>query len=323
METINSGIPTADWDKKLAKLGGHFYQTRTWAAFQEALGRQVIWASGEGWAWLGAIREGRGGVRYLYCSYGPVVKGSGLKPALESLKQAGQKHGVDFVRVEPTGEVTKAQIQKAGLRQFEPVQPEYVLELDITPSLDEIKKSISQSNRNLINQIEARGLSFHVSDEPSDVAVFNRIHNDTAKHGGFTNHGDDYYNALAQTLISEGAGRLYFVHHAGQPLAGAICFDWNGTRYYAFAGADPEKNRELKAAIALVWWLISDAKDQGLKVFNYGGVAPEDQPDHPWAGHSRFKRSIGGDTIQTLGTWDMPLKTAKYALYRVIKKVAR
>jgi len=42
--------------------------------------------------------------------------------------------------------------------------------------------------------------------------------------------------------------------------------------------------------------MITDAKakPQGLTAFDYGGVAPDDQPDHPWAGATRFKKSPGG-----------------------------
>jgi lipid II:glycine glycyltransferase (peptidoglycan interpeptide bridge formation enzyme) len=258
-----------------------------------------------------------------------MVEGGGLKRALESLTEAGRQHGVDFVRIEPLGSLqgdtlqTVAKQQGVSLQKFEPVQPQHVLELDITPSDEELRKNISQSNRNLINQASARGLSFHISEDPSDVKDFNRIHTLTAQHGGFTNHPDDYYSTLVQTLIEHGVGRLYFVEHAGQRIAAALCYDWNGVRYYAYAGADPEKNRELKAAIYLVWSLIVDAKRLGLARFNYGGVAPEEEPDHPWAGHSRFKRSIGGETLTTAGTWDMPLKTAKYRLYRLMKKVSK
>jgi hypothetical protein len=320
----------ADWDNTIAKLGGHFLQTKAWADFQESLGRQVVFDSGSDWAWLGALRQGRGGIRYLYSAYGPVVLNdqgttsndpSGSKAALESIVAAGQEQNVDFIRCEPWGDVYLTDLRKAGFSKFGEYQPQHMLELDLTPDLETIRKGASQSNRNLINQAEARGLSFRISDDPKDITSFNQIHNATAEHGGFTNHGDDYYTKLIDVLIKEGVGRLYFADHSGAPVAAALCYDWNGTRYYAFAGADPVKNRDLKAAVALLWWLIADAKEQGLVRFNYGGIAPDDQPDHPWAGHTRFKRSIGGESIQTLGTWEKPLKTAKYGLYKLAKRV--
>ncbi len=310
-----------NWNKMVADLKGPFLQSREWAEFQQALGREIVFDSGDGWAWLGALRKGRGGVYYLYCSYGPVVAQNGLAEALDSLQRAAKARNCDFVRIEPWGQVSPDELKAAGYREMADSNPKYYMELKLTPDLETIRKGVSQSNRNLINQTEARGLSFRISDNPADVGVFNQIHNATAEHGGFANHGDAYYQTFINTLNKQGIGKLYFADHAGEAVAAALCYDWNGTRYYAFAGADPTKNRELKAAVALVWWLIADAKEKGLTRFNYGGVAPENEPNHPYAGHSRFKRSIGGETIETVGTWEKPLKPLKYQAYLAAKKV--
>ena len=39
---------------------------------------------------------------------------------------------------------------------------------------------------------------------------------------------------------------------------------------------------------------MADAKEKGLKHVDLWGVAPEDQPDHKWAGFTAFKKSFGG-----------------------------
>jgi lipid II:glycine glycyltransferase (peptidoglycan interpeptide bridge formation enzyme) len=302
----------------------HLYQSNLWAKFQQAQGRLVLNGGGEGWAWMAALRSGRGGVKYLYAAYGPTAAGSTeLWHAVNSLKREGREHKADFVRLEPLGfEVDAATMKKLGARKVSDMQPRHRLVQDISPTEEELRKNISSSNRNLINTAEKRGLSFVVSTHTSDLSHFLAMQAETTVRGGFTAQPDEYYEKLVAALMPTGQAKLYFAEYAGRPIASAICVDYEDTRYYLYAATYPEANREHKAAIALLWWLITDAKDKGLSRFDYGGVAPDDaSPDHPWAGHTRFKRSIGGEVVDSVGTWEIPLKRTKYALYRVARRV--
>ncbi len=320
MAAIHSGIPGSEWDQHLHSLGGHLYQSTEWARFQQAQGREVQYSSGADWAWLGALRRGRGGVNYLYCAYGPTICKKGLGEAIKSLRQAGTEYKADFVRIEPIGDVTEGDLLKLGARRFQDMQPQYTLLLDLRQSEEEMRHVMSPSNRNLINTASKRGLSFRLSPDPADLEVFLDIQRETVAKAGIVPHPDEYHRQLAKAL-TPGTYKLFFADYEGKPAAAAICLDYDGVRYYVHAGTYPELNRQVKAAIALLWWLILDAKATGLHTFDYGGVAPEDQPNHPWAGHSRFKRSVGGVTINRIGTWDLPLKPTKYRAYRLLKKV--
>jgi lipid II:glycine glycyltransferase (peptidoglycan interpeptide bridge formation enzyme) len=302
----------------------HLYQSNLWAKFQQAQGRLVLNDSGEGWDWMAAMRAGRGGIKYLYAAYGPTAAGAAeLSHAVNSLKREGRERRADFVRLEPLGfDVDETAMKKLGARKVSDMQPRYRLIQDISPDEAELRKNISSSNRNLINTAEKRGLSFVVSPRPADLSHFLAMQAETTARGGFTAQPDEYYEKLAAALMPTGQAKLYFAEYAGQPIAGAICVDYEGTRYYLYAATYPEANREHKAAIALLWWLIADAKDKGLNRFDYGGVAPEDaSADHPWAGHTRFKRSIGGEVFKSVGTWEIPVKRGKYALYGVARRV--
>lgn len=313
-------LPDPEWDDQLAKLGGHVYQSSLWARFQQAQGREVLYEAGNGWSWLGALRHGRGGITYLYAAYGPTVQGQ-LEPAVTSLAAAGRAHRADFVRIEPLGAASEADLASLGARHTRDVQPRYRLMLDITPDEAQLRRAISSSNRNLINTATARGLSFEISSDPARVTEYLAMQRETAAHGGFKPHPDTYYHHLVKSLLPTGAARLYFANYQGKPVASAICVDFAKTRYYLYAATYPALNRELKAAVALLWWMILDAKAGGLSRFDYGGVAPDNQPNHPWAGHTRFKKSLGGEVVASVGTWDLPLKPVKYHLYHAARQV--
>jgi lipid II:glycine glycyltransferase (peptidoglycan interpeptide bridge formation enzyme) len=319
--TPSSYILRQDWDADLIKLGGHLYQSTAWAKFQIAQGRQILAASGETWSWLAALRHGRGGITYLYSAYGPTIHGASANTAVSSLVDAGHSVNADFIRFEPLGVVESSQLQKLGARQVGDMQPRYRLQLDITPDEANLRHAISPSNRNLINTAEHRGLSFHISSDPSRLPEHLLMQQETARRGGFQPHNPSYYQQLVDTLMPLEVAHFYAAERDGRPVASAICVDFDKTRYYLEAATHPDENRLHKGAIALLWWMILDAKSKGLATFDYGGVAPDDQPNHPWAGHTRFKKSVGGALVASSGTWELPLKPTKYALYRLARKV--
>ena len=66
----------------------------------------------------------------------------------------------------------------------------------------------------------------------------------------------------------------------------------------------PPENRKLRPNQPLVTRALLDAREAGLVTADLFGIAPPDQPDHPWSGFSAFKRSFGGHDIAHLGTWE-------------------
>ncbi len=320
-----------DWDERLAQKGGHVFQSSLWAEFQHAQNRQVLVGEsadgGKAWQWQAAIRHGRLGFTYLYAAYGPTaVDQKSVLSACDDLHATGVEHNVDFVRVEPYSTAAGAKVsaetlRSIGARRVADMQPSHHMVLDITQSEEDMRRSISPSNRNLINTANKRGLKFVESTELADMAEFVAMQRATAERGGWHPQPDSYYECLAKSLLPSGGAKLYFAEHDRTKIAGAVCMDFGGVRYYLFAGMHPELNRQHKAAVALVWWMITDAKAQGLKTFDYGGVAPEDAPEsHPYYHHTKFKKSIGGNTLSTIGTWDIPIKSGKYAVYTALKR---
>ena len=315
MSELNYTLPPDSWDTQLLGRGGHFLQSRAWGQFQQALGRKPVWASGEGWQWLAAAWHGRG-VNYLYAPYGPTVS-SDATGSLSSLQRAGKELGVDFVRCEPVGQP----VNDRRLRRFEAVQPQHTWVLDLSQSEEELRAGLNSGHRNPINTAAKRGLSFRQEKDPGAIESFLPMLADTYQRAGIKAHPDSYYRQLADTLITAGAATFYFADYKSQPVAAAMVYDFGPTRHYAHAVADQRLNRELKAAAPLLWQMILDAKQQGRERFDFWGIAPTEDPSHPWAGISKFKRGFGGELVTLQGTWDLPIKPLKYRAYRLAKRV--
>jgi hypothetical protein len=321
MERIKKGVPGAEWDQKLIDLEGHFLQSRAWAQFQTVIGREVYCGEGDDWCWMAVFRASKG-IRYLLCSYGPVASsGKAFEKGFASLCAAAQEMGCDFVRFEPTKNITETRLKTLGARRINEVQPARTRIVDLTRGEAELRMDLSSGHRNLINGTEKRGISLRAGGVGDDIEEFLSMLQETARRSGVKFYPDWYYRKLIEVLLPLGSASFYMAEVGGKRVAGALFYDWQGRRYYAHAGAHQQLNREHKASVSLVWKAILDAKSKGYKQFDLWGVAPAGEPDHPWAGITQFKTSFGGRTIEYAGSWDWPLKKAKYGLYGLYRKM--
>lgn len=321
MLNLNTGLPDTSWDERLLVSGGHFLQSQAWARFQSALGNEVLWSSGRDWSWMGIIQSSRAG-NSLYCPYGPTIQSTdSAKECQGSLIEAAKHSSADFIRVEPMGKDVERAAIECGNKRVKSVQPAQTWVLDISRSTDELKGGVSAGHRSAVNSSTNRGILITSSSEVQMAARFVELIHMTSERGQFKPHPDNYYFKLADTLIPSRSAKFYSAVAEGETVAMAICFDFGDTRYYAHAAADQDKSRRLQAAVPLVWQMILDAKNEGKTRFDFWGVAPDDNPKHPWAGITKFKQAFGGEMVNYAGTWEMPVHHLKYHFVHLARKL--
>lgn len=108
-------------------------------------------------------------------------------------------------------------------------------------------------------------------------------------------------------------------------VGASLFFDHANTRYYMQSGTDLDpKYKNLSANVSILGTAILDAKEKGLKFFDFWGIAPENAPkNHPWAGFTKFKKTFGGFPVAYCGTHDIILNPLKYHLYQSARKLNR
>jgi hypothetical protein len=317
---MNHGLPPEGWDQRLQQHGGGILQSRPWAQFQMALGREVVWTEGEGWQWLGVIR-GSHGLRYLMSNYGPVADDAKtMASATKQLVAAGRALGVDFVRLEPQREITASQLKQLGARQIGEMDPQHTMVVDLKQSETALRGALASGHRNLINGTERRGITIRRSQERADLDLLIQMLDDTARHSNVTFYPAEYYKHLYDALAPDHLV-LYLAEVKNKPVASALFYDWGDTRYYAHAGAFQEQNRRAKASVSLVWQALLDAKTAGRTSFDLWGTAPVGAEKHRLAGITKFKAAFGAIPVDYLGTWDIPLKSTKYRLYSQYRRM--
>lgn len=300
----------------------HFLQSEAWEAFQHALGNTTVRRSSEGWSYCAIVEHG-GGLTRLYCPYGPTVASPvALDAALASLVTEAKKLGAAFVRLQPNGFLLdETAAKQRGLKSIAYSQPVTTRVIDLLPPLEDIIASMSQSKRSVIRNYRKKGLTYRLSNDPAAIEELLPLLHDIADRNKISVHSDDYLRKQAAALLPEHAS-LHFIELDGQAITGALLFEDEHTCYYAHAGT-AAAHYKLQANTALVGELIAYAKNKGKQRFDLYGIAPNDDPNHPWAGVSGFKAGFGGDSIRYNPTYDRPLQPLRYAAYETLRSLKK
>ncbi len=324
------------WDSSLlSNPSSNFLQSSSFGDFHERLGNPV-WRFGKlnldkvvSFAQVIKIKSKLG--NFLYVPWGPVLEQEhDINNLLEVLKEIGTKEKVSFIRFEPRVEVKGW--QKLGFR-FSPTytQPECSLLLDLTKSLEELRKGLSESTRYNVGWVERKGVRIRVSDNLDDIEIFLNLLKETAARQKFSLHQSlDYYKEQFLAFEQNKYAKLYIARGpkemGEEPLAAAIVIYFGDTVTYLHA-ASSSQEQKLRAPYLMQWKIIEDAKNSGARAYDFWGVAPTDNPNEAWAGVSAFKKSFGGEKICYPKSYDFVLKKQYYAqvllekLRPVIKKV--
>jgi lipid II:glycine glycyltransferase (peptidoglycan interpeptide bridge formation enzyme) len=87
-------------------------------------------------------------------------------------------------------------------------------------------------------------------------------------------------------------------------LASAFVIFYNHEAVYHYGVSTPD-NDDWPGSYATQWAAIQEGKKRDCHVYNFWGIAPEDQPDHRFAGVSLFKRGFGGQEVPYLPAHDL------------------
>lgn len=315
------GVDGASWESAVRSFREreHFLQSPAWSKFQQVRGNEVVTRSGRGWKYRAIIEKGRLGKR-LYCPYGPVCEDeAAFRAALADMYQVARARRLDFVRVEPRLDVSKEKLERLGLMfSHHNVQPaDTLLNLVDAEKVteEEILAAIKKHPRRSWRKSEKDGVTYRVSNDPQDVEIFLEMLRDVSSRTGMQPHPDSYFQDIARSLFPTGNAGIMFAELDGKPVASLIYYSDGVTMSYAHAASFTEY-RKLSPGTGLVVFALLKARETGHKLFDFYGVAPEDAPeDHPWNGFTRFKSSFGGQRVSFPGTWELPVKKAKHALY--------
>lgn len=302
----------------------HFLQSSEWAAFQQQMGRPTLTRRGSGWEYMAVYEQGRLNTR-LYVPYGPTFADqASLRAALYDLRAVGRRLGVTLIRVEPTSPSARPLLKRLGFvrRSRGDIQPQITRVIDLSPTEEQIIAQMKKNTRPRVRNYKKKNIRIRKSSDPQEVEILFGLLEAVSERNDVTLHSKDYYRTLAEALLPLGSAALFIAEVEGQPVAASLAFDSSDTRIYAHTAAD-DNYRRLHVGTALVGAMIMDAKRAGLTHFDLFGITDSDDPDHPWAGFTKFKEDFGGEVVEYAGTWELPLNKVTYAVVDWGLKVLR
>lgn len=324
------------WEKFVLSQTPHtpFLQSWAWGEFQEAMGlshrRVGLFDKGKMVGGVQALVGSRKLGRFVYVPRGPLIKSatavggvpseggrvSSQKPVvgmLEHLKKLAGREKADYLRIEPPWEADAGGGELLKKLAFKPALATSqaggtTLLLDLRRSEEELLMGMRKTTRYLVRKGQEMGIEVQRTRDPEQMDEFHRLMAVTYRRQGFVPHSQRYLQTQFETLAPRGMMELYFARYHGDISAMALIVTYGDTASYAHGAS---ARSEIPASYVLLWEAIRQAKKSDLDFYDFWGIAPTDDPRHPWYGYSLFKKGFGGYRVDYLGTWDFPL-TPRY-----------
>lgn len=195
-------------------------------------------------------------------------------------------------------------------------QPRCVMQLDLTPPLEELLANCKPKWRYNIRLAEKKGVVIRQDCTRDDLRTFYALLRETAQRDGFLVRGFEYYERMWDILVVPGLAKLFLAEYEGEAIAGAISFIFGDKCWYTY-GASSNRHRNVMPNHLMQWRMIEWARESGCRVYDFRGVSPrrDADPDDHLSGLNRFKEGFGAQFVEYIGEWDLPFSAPWYWLW--------
>ncbi len=219
------------------------------------------------------------------------------------------------------------QLRKLGWRPpddeegFAAGQPRFVFQLPLAGKTeDQLLAGMNQLWRRNIKKAAKLGVTVSVGTA-ADLPAFHQVYVETASRDGFTPRPLSYFQTMFDALLPEDPDRirLYLAHHDGDLVAATTWVRVGQHAWYSY-GASSTAKREVRGSNAIQWQMIKDALAAGATVYDLRGITESVDSEDPHLGLIQFKVGTGGEAVEYLGEWDLPINPILYKAFDVYMK---
>lgn len=322
------------WDKFITSHAeANFLQSWDFYEFHKSRGLEVVRRIAEKdgkivAAYAGVVEHAKRG-RHMAIAGGPILDWKDkrlVKTIVEDIAEQGRKNHCVFVRVRPQLELSdKSQklFKELGFKKAPMyLSVEYAGILDLNKTEDELLTGMRQRLRRALRKAAKNNITVETSTDPKDIRTFYEIQLQTAKRHEFVSFSEDFLTKQFEAFAPNGEAVLYTAKHEGEILAQNFMIFYGNEASYHY-GVSSELGTKLSGAPLLHMQAMRDARERGIKRYNFWGIVGEDDTKHRFYGVSVFKRGFGVDELKYLPAHDLILEPFKYQKTKLIETIRR
>jgi hypothetical protein len=182
-----------------------------------------------------------------------------------------------------------ALLHDAGFEENTRFPRQRTILLSLEPTLEELRRNLGKTWRNLLNRAERGGLQIIEGTEPHLYEIFLGHLREMVARKGFVPKVDyDGHGMMQEHLPQPLKMRVLIAENQGTPVASLVYSAVGDTGILLF-GATADDGLKSNASNLLHWRVVERLKRDGLRRYDLGGIDPEGTP-----GTYQFKRGLGG-----------------------------
>ena len=167
--------------------------------------------------------------------------------------------------------------------------------VDLTPSLDQLRKNLDAKWRNKLTQSEKKGLRVNAGTGVDQYRTFCRMYSEMFERKAFETTVDvEEFGRIQESLPEAQRMRILICEQNGVPVAGIVASAMGDSGIYLL-GATSDDGLNSKGAYLLQWTMMQWLKEYGFKSYDLGGIDPEGNP-----GVYSFKKGFSGADVSQL-----------------------
>lgn len=321
----------AEWDKFVTSHPeANFLQSWDFYEFYKSRGNQVVRRlfrneSGEIIGCYAGVVENAKRGRHLAIAGGPILDWQNRELVdfvFQDMAAEGERYKCVFVRVRPQLELSDHSLDlmhQLGLRRAPMyLSVEFAGILNLEKSEDEILQGMRQRLRRALRKAKKNHITVETSTNPDDIHEFYQIELQTAGRHRFVAFSEDFLVKQFAAFAPHGEAVLYTAKLGDEILAQNFMIFYGNEASYHY-GVSSELGTKYSGAPLLHMQAMRDARQRGIKRYNFWGITEETDIHHRFYGVSCFKRGFGVEELKYTPAHDLVLNRPKYLITWLIE----
>ncbi len=328
------------WNSFITRNSFEFYtflQSWEWWEVQKELWKDIIrfWIYTEqSCIWQALILKIRAKRwSYLFMPHGPLVQSQEadffdvMTELLKELQKLAKAEKFDFIRC--NSPIKNTRHNKNSFKKLwfidapmhEHVEDTHLL--DISISEEDLLKNMKKWDRYYINRAQKEWVEIRIGNDTDHIQSLIDMHESHSKRTNGKHTYTPFTESFTRSLYKHFDDNISTISATYNGHIESILMTirfWDVCVYYI--AASDIRSHKFSPNYLCQWEAIKNAKSQWCTLYNFWWVSPDDNPKHPIAGVTKFKRKFAWYDHSLLHAQDFPI-TPKYWGNYIIETIRR